>query len=294
LTLVEAVKRYIDAQNGASPFITPIEGLAILRSDTEKPPSHLIFKPSLCITLQGAKRSTFGSRRFIYRPGQVLVVSVEMPAVSRVVQASPTEPYLGIVLEVDPEALRDVLQQLERPPAPVDDPEFGVLIANFGGPLADCVLRMVRLLDTPRAIPVIAPLIMREICYWLLAGPSGGEIVKFVLTSSRAKRIIDAIYALRDAYDKAVRIEALAEIAQMSLSAFHREFKALTSMTPLQYQKQLRLLQARQLMVAGAANAETAAYQVGYESPSQFSREYTRMFGSPPRRDIVALRAGAA
>ncbi len=294
MTLVEAVKRYTETHAGESPFVTAIEGLAFLRSDKEKPPSHIIFKPSLCITLQGAKRSTFGTRRFVYRPGQVLVVSVDMPAITTVIEASPGEPYLGIVLELDLESMRAVLHQLETPPEPVNDHDFAVLLANFQGPLEDCVLRMVQLLDTPQAIPMIAPLIMRELCYWLLTGPNGGEIVKFVLNTNRAKRIVDAIYALREGFDDAIRIEELAEIAQMSPSAFHREFKAMTSMTPLQYQKHLRLLRARHLMMTGAANAETAAYQVGYESPSQFSREYARMFGAPPHRDIIALKAGAA
>jgi AraC-like DNA-binding protein len=292
--LLEAVKRYTAKQSGQSPFITPIEGLVILRSFHERPPSHLIFKPSLCITVQGAKRSTFGSRRFVYRSGEALVVSVDMPAVSRVIEASLKEPYLGIVLELDLAMMRDVLNGLTAPPVPAQRREFGVFIANFEGPLSDCVLRMVRLLDTPHAIPTIAPLIMREICYWLLTGPQSADIVQFVLTSSRTRRVLDAIYALRDRYAKRIRVEELAEVAGMSSSAFHREFKALTSMTPLQYQKQLRLLEARRLMATGAANAESAAYYVGYESPSQFSREYTRMFGSPPRRDTAVLGSGGA
>jgi len=131
---------------------------------------------------------------------------------------------------------------------------------------------------------------MKEICYWLLAGPHGAEVAQVVLASSHVQRVVKAIHVLRNQFAEAVSIDDLAAVAQMSASAFHRQFKALTSMTPLQYQKQLRLMEARQLMVSGAANAETAAYQVGYESPSQFSREYTRMFGAPPRRDIESLR----
>jgi AraC-like DNA-binding protein len=288
--LVEIVRRYTDVQAGGSPFATAIKGLTILRSDHEKHPSHLIFKPALCVVVQGAKWTTFGDSRFDYRAGKALVVSVEMPAFSRVTEASPTDPYLGVVIEFDLAMMSEVMEGLDIPPRPAGNVGRGVFVTDFDGPLADCVLRMVRLLDTPKAIPMLSPMVMREICYWLLTGPHGGEVSKIVLANSHAQRVIKAIYALRDQFTETVRIEDLAAIAQLSPSAFHRQFKALTSMTPLQYQKQLRLLEARHLLVAGDANAETAAFQVGYESPSQFSREYARMFGAPPRRDIAALR----
>jgi AraC-like DNA-binding protein len=293
--LLEAVTRYTDQHAGESnPLLTAIHNMAILRTDNERPPSHLIMRPALCVVVQGAKWTTFGDRRYDYRAGQALVVSVEMPALSRVAQASPEKPFLGVVIEFDLALMRDVMERLATPPTPEDPFGHGVFVANFEGPLSDCVLRLVRLLDTPHAIPIIAPLIMREICYWLLSGPDGSEVARMVLATGHAQRVVNAIHALRDQFTETVRIEDLAAVAQMSPSAFHRQFKALTSMTPLQYQKQLRLLQARNLMVAGEANAEAAAYQVGYESPSQFSREYTRMFGAPPRRDIAMLRMAAA
>ena len=162
------------------------------------------------------------------------------------------------------------------------------------GMLIDCTLRTIRLLETPKAIPVLYPAIMREICYWLLTGPHGGEVMRMTLANSHAERVVKAIHTLRDRFAEPIRIDELASIAKMSPSAFHRQFKAITAMTPLQYQKQLRLLEARRLIVAEAANVETAAFQVGYESPSQFSREYSRMFGAPPRRDVAALRAMAS
>ena len=140
---------------------------------------------------------------------------------------------------------------------------------------------------------MLAPMALRELYYWLLTGPHGGDVAGMVLGNGHAQRVIKAIHVLRDQFAGTVRIEDLAAIARMSPSAFHRQFKALTAMTPLQYQKQLRLLEARHLMLAGVANAETAAYQVGYESPSQFSREYSRMFGAPPRRDVVAMETTA-
>ncbi len=292
--LVESVRRYTEAQVGESPFRTAIEGLTLLRSDHEKRPNHLIFKPALCIVVQGAKWAIFGDQRFDYRAGQALVVSVEMPALGTVAEASPSEPYLGVILEFDLAVMREVLDKLDTPPEAGSKVDRGVFVWDFDGPLADCALRMVRLLDTPRAIPVLYPAIMREICYWLLTGPHGGEVVKMTLANSHAHRVIRAIHTLRDRFAEPIRIEELALIARMSPSAFHRQFKAITSMTPLQYQKQLRLLEARRLMLSDAANVETAAFQVGYESPSQFSREYSRMFALSPGRDVASLKRTAA
>jgi AraC-like DNA-binding protein len=291
--LVAAVRRFTDAQAGESPFATDIGGLVLLRSNHEKGPNHLIFKPALCITVQGSKWSTFGDQRFEYPAGQALVVSVEMPALGRVTEASPEKPYLGIVLEFDLAVMREVLEGLDNPPVAGSDLKHAVFVSDFAGPLADCALRMVRLLEMPKAIPMLYPAIMREICYWLLTGPHGSEIVKMTLVNSHAQRLISAIHALRDRFAEPVRIEELAGIAQLSPSAFHRQFKALTSMTPLQYQKQLRLLEARRLLVSDPINVEAAAFEVGYESPSQFSREYARMFGTPPRRDVASLRSAA-
>jgi AraC-like DNA-binding protein len=288
--LTEAVTRYTDAQGGESPFATGIDGLTILRSNHESRPNHLILKPALCIVVQGAKWTTFGDKRFDYRAGQALVVSVEMPAFGRVTEASAEEPFLGVIIEFDLAAMRDVMEGLDSPPTAGGDLGRGVFVTDFEGPLADCALRVVRLLETPKAIPMLYPSIMREICYWLLTGPHGGNVAKMTLANSHAERLINAIHALRDRFAEPVRIDELAAIAQLSPSAFHRQFKALTSMTPLQYQKQLRLLEARRLMISNPVNVEAAAFEVGYESPSQFSREYSRMFGVAPRRDVASLR----
>ena len=292
--LLEAVRRFTDAQVGESPFATAIEGLTILRSDHEKRPKHLIFKPALCITVQGAKWAIFGDQRFDYRAGQALLVSVEMPALGTVAEASPSAPYLGVIIEFNLAIMREVLGALDTPPQANKKAGSGVFVTDFNGPLGDCALRLVRLLDTPKAIAVLYPAIMREICYWLLSGPHGGDVVNMTLTNSHAHRVISAIHLLRNRFAESIRIEELAAVAQMSPSAFHRQFKAITSMTPLQYQKQLRLIEARRLMVSDAINVETAAFHVGYESPSQFSREYSRMFAMSPRRDVSTLRRTAA
>jgi AraC-like DNA-binding protein len=289
--LVDALLRYTDSHPGESPFMTAIDGLAILRSDHPRPPRHMISRPAMCIVAQGAKWATFGGSRLAYGAGQALVIGVETPSTGRVVEASPDQPCLVLVLELDLAVLRCVADEVDTPPRASGEPGRGVFVTDFAGPLADCALRLVRLLDTPRAIPALYPGVMREICYWLLTGPHGGDIARLALKTSPSRRVIDAMHGLRSRFRERVRIEELADLARMSSSAFHRQFKALTSLTPLQYQKQLRLLEARRLIVSRAFKAEAAALEVGYESPSQFSREYARMFGAPPKRDLKRLQS---
>jgi len=289
--LVEALLRYTERHPGESPFMTAIEGMAIMRSDHPKPPSHMLSRPAMCIVAQGAKWGMFGGNRLEYRAGQALVIGVETPSIGRVVEATPGEPCLVLAFELDLAIVRSVAEGLDAPPRASGEPGRGVFVTDFQGPLADCALRLVRLLDTPQAIPTLYPIIMREICYWLLTGPHGGEVARMTLANGPSQRVINAMHTLRTRFTEAIRVEELAAIAQMSPSAFHRQFKALTSMTPLQYQKQLRLLEARRLMISTAFNVETACFQVGYESPSQFSREYARMFGIPPKRDAKQMRA---
>ncbi len=292
--LTELVLRYTEAQPGQSPYVTCVEGLTILRSDNQRRANHLLYKPALCITVQGSKAATFGDHCYQYSAGQALLVSVEMPGFGTVTEASPGKPYLGVILELDLAILRAVASELAEPPRPSDSVGSGVCVTDFDGPLKDCTVRVLRLLDAPSAIPVLYPTIMREIAYWLLSGPHGADVVRMTLSNDHEHRILGAIHYLRDRFAESVRIGDLAAIAQLSPSAFHRGFKAVTAMTPLQYQKQLRLLEARRLMTAGAANVEDAAFRVGYESPSQFSREYGRMFGLPPRRDVNSLKRAAA
>jgi AraC-like DNA-binding protein len=292
--LIEAVSSYIDANGGGHGlFVTPIEGLSFMRSNEATAPNHMIYRPALCLVIQGSKSVMLGNKILHYRPMQALVVSVELPAFGRVTGASTSEPYLGITVEFDVGVMREVMEQLDAPPKPSGSAGLGVFVSDFDGPLADCVLRLIRLLDTPNALAVLARSVLREICFWLLTGPHGGEVCKIARPDSHTQRVANAIYVLRDHFARAVRIEELAQAAQMSPSSFHQHFKTLTSMTPLQYQKQLRLLEARSLMTEHAAKVETAAYRVGYVSSSQFSREYSRMFGTPPKRDVAALKAVA-
>ena len=254
----------------------------------------MLYRPALCVVAQGAKQVMFADEAFDYAEAQFLVVSVELPILGRVAKASAQAPFLGFNLDFDVGAMREVMEQLETPPMSNGDLGSAVFVGDLGDPLADCLLRLIRLLGTPKAIPVVYPSIMREIYFWLLTGAHGGEIAKLALPGGHAQRVVKAIHILRDDFARPVRVEELAEAARMSPSSFHQHFKALTSMTPLQYQKNLRLLEARRLMMADAVTATSAAFQVGYESASQFSREYARMFGAPPRRDVSEARAAAA
>ncbi|MGO8059897.1 AraC family transcriptional regulator N-terminal domain-containing protein [Rhizobium johnstonii] len=288
--IAAALRRYADRQAGEGPYITAIEGVIILRSFCAKPPSHSILKPALCVVAQGAKWTSFGDKRFQYHAGQALVVSVEMPSVGRVIEASPDAPFLGVIIEFDSAIMRSVIEEADIFPDKCDRAHCGAAVVDLNGALADSVLRLIRLLDTPRAWSTLAPMIRREICYWLLDGPHGADIAQVVLGSNHSMSIINAIQNLRERFCETVSIAELAAIARLGPSAFHRRFKELTSLTPLQYQKQLRLLEARRLMVSEGANVETAAFAVGYESPSQFSREYSRMFGMAPKRDSVKTK----
>ena len=290
--LAKALLRFTSKQAGASPFRTPIDTVLVMRSERQKPPSHLIYQPAMCIVAQGAKWATFGGDRYEYRAGEALVVGIETPSVGGVAEASPDKPCLVLAFGLDLAIMRSVAEGLDEPPAMSEEISRGVLVTDFAGPLEDCALRMVRLFDTPAAIPTLYPVIMREICYWLLTGPHGPEIARIALANSPSQRVIGALQALRRRYTEPVRIEELASVAMLSPSAFHRQFKALTSQTPLQYQKQLRLLEARRLMIANAANVEAAAFAVGYQSPSQFSREYSRMFGESPKRETTKAGTG--
>ena len=292
--LAQAMMRFTDRQSGASPYVTPVDGMVVLRSDHPKPPTHRLARPALCIVAQGAKWATFGETRFEYRAGEALVVGVEAPTVGRVTEATREKPCLVLLLELDRDVMATVAEDINALPSATGDTCRGIFVTDFRGPLEECAVRLVRLLDTPQAIPFLRPIIMREICYWLLAGPHGAEVARVTLANSPSHPVIEAMRSLRDRFTEPVRIDDLAALAHLSPSAFHRQFRSLTSLTPVQYQKRMRLLEARRLMLSEAVNVETAAFEVGYESPSQFSREYARMFGAPPKRNIHRLRAGSS
>ena len=290
--LAHFVRCLTDKAEESSPFPTAIEGLSILRSDPLRQPALCTIKPALCITLQGEKSAMFGEKRYDYGPGQALVVTVEMPSRGTVRAASRTEPYLGLVLELDFSILHEIGEEIGlHLRAQTKDKAFGAFTLALNSQLLNCALRGVRLLETPDAIPALYPGIMREICYWLLSGAHGDQIrYVMMISNGHDHRVMQAVHHLRDKFREPLHVEELAHVAHMSATTFHRQFKSLTAMAPLQYQKQLRLLEARRMMVSGDANVENAAYDVGYASASQFSREYSRMFGRPPSHDASTGR----
>jgi AraC-like DNA-binding protein len=222
-----------------------------------------------------------------------MVVTVEMPSRGSVSEASPGEPFLGFVIGLDLAVLYELVKQItwrhKSQTHGSSTSPAGVCVVDLSAEALDCLSRAMRMLDTPAAIPLLYPGLYRELLYWLLTSFGGGQLLHAVIATSREKRLIAAIHELKTRFAEQVRVEELAAIACMSSATFHRRFKATTGMSPLHYQKELRLLQARKLMLAYGSNVETAATEVGYESASQFSREYARMFGRPPRRDVPAL-----
>jgi AraC-like DNA-binding protein len=291
--LADYLQRHTGGVSGTNSLATAIEGVSILRSDPLKQPMQCMIKPALCMTAQGSKFATFGRKRYDYSAGQALVVTVDMPSRGTAFAASDTEPYLGLICELDLAMLQSVADEIRlEQPAKAKNKASGAFVLDMSDQLLDGALRMVRLLDTPQAIKALYPGMMRELCFWLLSHPGGAQTL--LLRSGHDRNLMQTIHLLRDRFRESLRIEDLAQAAHMSTTTFFRQFKAVTSMAPLQYQKQLRLLEARRLMMFGDANVETAAFDVGYASPSQFSREYSRAFGSSPRRDVSSLRAAQA
>lgn len=288
-SLFEAVNAHIERQGGGQGvFPTPIDSFNIVCSFKERMRMRQVYRPSLCFVLQGAKEITLGEETLRYGAMECLAVGMTLPATGCIIEASPDAPYIGVNLELDPAMIREVLEQLDTPPAPPAASGPCLFVRRVDGPLAECVLRLLRMCETPKAIPILFPSVMREICYWLLSGPNGGELCKLAEPESSAARVARALHLMHEDVARTLRMEELADAARMSLSSFHQHFKAMTSMSPLQFQKQLRLLEARRLMVTEDANVAEAAYRVGYASASQFSREYSRMFGVAPKRDVMA------
>ena len=267
---------------------TAIPRVGLVRSDTPTLPMGVVYQPMLYIVAQGAKQALLGDNIVEYAAGQYLVVSVDLPITGSVIQASPEAPYLALSLELDPAVLADML--LTLPGAAQDAPLPGLAVSPVTPDLLDAAVRLLRLLGRPADIPMLAPLAEREILYRLLTGAQAPMLRQIALAHSRMAQVGQAIGWIRSHFAEPLRIDDVAQRANMSASTFHRHFKAVTAMSPLQYQKQIRLQEARRLLLAGQADAASIGFTVGYESPSQFSREYARMYGQPPLRDAVRLR----
>jgi AraC-like DNA-binding protein len=248
-----------------------------------------VYTPSLCIIVQGKKRVLLEDEIYQYQPSEYLVVSVDLPVIGQVIEASKDKPYLCLQIELDQHQLAELMVQAKLPLKNLIPSQRGIFVGDVDESLGDGVLRLARLLEATQDIPLLAPMIKREIYYRLLNGQYGDVIAQMAQAGSHMHRISAAIQVLKNDYNKPIKIEALANQVGMSISSFHSHFKTVTAMSPLQFQKRLRLLEARKIMLADTQDAASTAYQVGYESPSQFSREYVRMFGHPPKRDMSLI-----
>jgi AraC-like DNA-binding protein len=287
--LALAIERQLPA-DGAYDMAVP--GLKLSRLCAPSDLVALVYEPSLCVVAQGAKEVLLADETYRLDPAQSLLVSVDLPVDARVIEASSSRPYLGVRIALDPAVVGEVLAESMTLP-PLSSPARGLAVTAVEPPLLDVISRLVALLDSPRDIGPLAPLALREITYRLLTGPQGARLRQIASAGAPAQRIASAIRWLKDHFANPLRIELLARQVRMSPSAFHLHFKSVTAMSPLQYQKRLRLQEARRLMLGEGLDAAEAAFRVGYESPSQFSREYRRMFGAPPRQDVAALKVEA-
>jgi len=247
-------------------------------------------QPALCILAQGRKEVRLGDEYFAYDPLNYLVVSVSMPISGRVVEISPERPVLALRLDIDPMEINTLISDAGPIGMPSRTAGRGLYVEPIDQVMLDALLRLTRLLDTPRDIAMLAPLIRREILYRLLRSQLGYRLYEIATENSQTHRVSRAVSWLNGHFEQPLRIDSLAREANLSVSTLHHRFKAMTAMSPLQYQKQLRLNEARRLMLCEGLDASAAGYRVGYESPSQFSREYSRQFGAPPVRDLARLR----
>ena len=268
-----------------------IDGLVLFRASQPSPITHTLYRPALCIMAQGQKVVRLEEESFVYDPLNYLVASVTLPVTGEVTLAAADTPYLSLRLDIDPLELGELISSAGPIAVANRSSGRGLHVDRMDLPLLDAVIRLLRLLDTPRDIAMLAPLVRREILYRLLCSPQGQLLRDIATADSQAHRINRAIEWLNLNFHKPLRIDDLAREANLSTSTLHHRFKAVTAMSPLQYQKQLRLQEARRLMLCEHLDVSSAGYKVGYESPSQFSREYSRLFGAPPVRDLARLRA---
>lgn len=269
---------------------TAIDSLQCIKLSATQMQLPAVYRPSICVIVQGRKQVLLEDERYGYAPSQFLAVSVDLPLVGQVTEASAAQPYLCLAIDLDARQIADLVALSGDPSWSRATTGRGLFVGEVDRALCDSVLRLARLLDSPRDIPVLAPLALREFHYRVLRSPYGAQVAQMAIVGSTTHKIGQAIRRLKTQLAEPVRVEELASLASMSPSSFHHHFKALTAMSPVQYQKRLRLTEARHILLAEDTDAASAAYRVGYQSVSQFSRDYARMFGAPPRRDVQALR----
>lgn len=271
-------------------FETGIPGLTLYRVTEPTPPFSSIYEPSVSLIIRGRKRLVVGAAILDYGASNYLLTSIDLPTTVQILEASDAEPYYAALLRLDLERLRNLIVQHDVRPGAPPQGAMGIAVGTATTELFDALARLVALMSTPRDIPFLAPHIHEEILYRLLSGEQGEYLRRIALSGTQTNRVAKAIAWLKQNYMAPLRVEQLAGIARMGVSTLHHHFRAMTAMSPLQYQKHLRLHHARELMLSEAADAATAAFRVGYESATQFSREYRRMFGAPPMRHIKAIQ----
>jgi AraC-like DNA-binding protein len=290
-TLRESIARWT---NKGDQFPSAIPVLSLFREDKPTEPMSAVYEPSICMVVQGAKRVLLGNEQYVYNDHQYLITSVDLPTFFQVIEASKERPLLGLKLTFDIQEISQLLVDSNFPHHRAQQPGHGMATSEITLPLLTAFQRLIDLLDEEHDIPVLAPIIQKEIIYLLLVGEQGARLRQIASAGSQSQHIAGAIEWLKNNFTQQLRIDDLASQASMSTSSFHNHFRSLTALSPLQYQKHLRLHEARRLMLAESMDAANAAFRVGYESPSQFSREYNRQFGAPPLRDITKLRQMSA
>lgn len=269
---------------------TAVTGLALFRRDEPTGPISGMYEPSVCLVAQGAKRVLLGDDTYVYDAHNYLITSVHLPTVVHIIKASSEKPYLGLRLKLDLREISQLMVDSNLPQPRAQQSSRGMATGEVTPPLINAFLRLIDLLSEEKDIPILAPVIQREIIYRLLVGDQGERLRQIASAGSQSHQISRAIDWLKSNFMQPLSIDELAAHVSMSSSTFHHHFRSMTALSPLQFQKQLRLREARRLMLAERMDAANAAFQVGYESPSQFNREYNRQFGAPPLRDITKLR----
>ena len=289
--LAEHIARAVREDGSAE----PLGGLHLHRASSPTEPVYGVSKPSFCVIAQGSKEILLGDDRYRYDPAHYLIATATLPVAVQITEASEERPYLGLVLEFDPTLVGSVMVEAGHPAPRGHAAVTAMDVSPLDAGLLDAVLRLVRLLDSPaEEARFLAPLVTREIVYRLLKGEQGGRLRHTAALGGHTHRIVEAIERLRKDFDRPLRVEDIARDFGMSVSGFHHHFKAVTAMSPLQFQKQVRLQEARRLMLGEDLDAASAGYRVGYGDASHFTREYKRLFGAPPARDVERLREAAA
>ncbi|HUO09551.1 MAG TPA: AraC family transcriptional regulator [Phycisphaerae bacterium] len=287
--LAERIKRAVVREGS----VEAQRGVHLYRVCAPTEPVYGVSQSSFCVIAQGSKQVLIGGDRFRYDPAHYLISTVGLPTISQIDVASPERPYLGLRLVLDPAVVTSVMVESGLVDVSGDGGVRAVDVSALDAKLLDATLRLVRLIETPGEYRVLGPMVVREIMYRLLTGAQGSRMRHLATFGGHEHRMVQAVTKLRENFDKPLRIEEIARELAMSVSGFHAHFKAVTAMSPLQFQKQLRLQEARRLMISENLDAAQAGYRVGYDDASHFSREYKRQFGKPPMRDVERLREAA-